>query len=121
MTKVAFREGDEVRTGQALFQIDPRPFRAAAERAAGALARDRAQEQAARLDFQRSDDLAREGVISQSELDAKRSAWLSSAADARSDSAALATARLDLANATVRAPIAGRTGALAIHVLWPST
>jgi membrane fusion protein, multidrug efflux system len=116
VTKIAFHEGDEVRAGQVLIQIDPRPFLAAAERAAGALARDRAMEQAARNDFERSQELAKQSVISESELDTKRSAWLSSAASARSDSAALASARLDLANATLRAPISGKTGALSIHI-----
>jgi multidrug efflux system membrane fusion protein len=116
VTRVAFREGDEVRAGQALVQIDPRPYQQAVERAAGALARDRAMEQAARNDFDRSNDLAKQGVISESELDTKRSAWLSSAANARSDSAALAGARLDLSHTTLRAPISGKTGALSIHI-----
>src|SRR6266516_2824040 len=56
LTRVAFREGDEVEVGQVLFQIDPRPFQAALEQAQAMLARDQAQAQSAVLDAQRYAD-----------------------------------------------------------------
>jgi multidrug efflux system membrane fusion protein len=116
VTRVAFHEGDEVSAGQTLFQIDPRPFDAAAERAAAVLARDRAQAETARLDLERAETLASQQLIAPGELDQKRSAWQALAATVRADSAALSSARLDQSNATVRAPISGKTGALAVHV-----
>ena len=116
VTRVTFREGDEVSAGRALIQIDPRPFEAAMERAAALLARDRAQVETARLELGRAEALAAQQLIAAGELDQKRAAYASIAATARADSASLATARLDLSNATVRAPIAGRTGDLKVNV-----
>lgn len=112
VSRIAFREGEEVRAGQVLFEIDPRPFAAAAERAAGVLARDRAQAAVARLEYERAVALADRQVISTSDLDQKRAAFEALAATARADSASLVAARLDLAYATVRAPIGGRAGDL---------
>jgi multidrug efflux system membrane fusion protein len=115
VTRLAFREGDVVREGQALIQIDPRPFEAAAQRARAALERDRAQSEKAQLDRQRAEELASRQVISTDELERKRADAATLAATVRADSAALLTARLDLSNATVRAPIGGKTGSLAVH------
>src|SRR5436309_3275193 len=61
---VAFREGDEVSEGQVLFELDPRPFRATLERERAALARDRAQAQAARLDAERAHTLLEQNLLS---------------------------------------------------------
>jgi multidrug efflux system membrane fusion protein len=114
--RVDFAEGDEVRAGQVLFRIDPRPFAAAVERAAAVLARDRAQHETARLELVRAERLVTEQLVAQAEVEQKRADASALAATARADSAALAAARLDLANATIRAPIAGKTGSLAVHV-----
>src|SRR5438132_3553308 len=54
VTRVAFHEGDDVRAGQVLLQLDPRPFRATLEQAQAALARSRAQAENARLDAERA-------------------------------------------------------------------
>jgi membrane fusion protein, multidrug efflux system len=116
ITRVAFREGDEVRAGQTLFQIDPRAFEAAAERAAAVVARDRAQAETARLDLIRAEALGAQQLIAPGDLDQKRATWSSLASTARADSAALVGARLDLANATVRAPVSGKSGGLRVHV-----
>lgn len=115
ITRVSFREGSEVAEGQALFQIDPRPFEAALAEAAGVLARSRAQSETARLDLERAEALAAQQVISPDELQRKRSTAMAFAATASADSAALLTAQLNLAYATVRAPIGGRTGSLLAH------
>jgi multidrug efflux system membrane fusion protein len=116
LTRVAFREGDEVRAGQVLFQVDPRPFESAVAQAAAVLARDRAQAEAARLDRERAEALAKQQLIAPGDLDQKVAGAEALAASVRADSAALATARLNLAFATVRAPISGKTGALRAHV-----
>lgn len=115
VTRLAFREGDVVREGQPLFHVDPRPFEAAVARARAAFDRDQAQAEKARLDLERAEALAARQVISTDELERKRADAATMAATVRADSAALLTARLDLANATVRAPIGGKTGSLSVH------
>src|SRR5213083_1901310 len=59
LTRVAFREGDDVEAGEMLFQIDPRPFQAALDQARAMLARDQAQARSAVLDAQRNLEWAR--------------------------------------------------------------
>ena len=116
VTRITFQEGDEVAAGHALFHLDPRAFEAAAERAAAVLERDRAQAETARLDLARAEALAAQQLIAQGELDQKRANAAALAATVRADSATLSAARLDLANATVRAPVGGKTGNLRVHV-----
>jgi multidrug efflux system membrane fusion protein len=116
VTRIAFREGDHVAEGQVLIELDRRSFEAAAERAAALLARDRAQAQSARLDFERAQTLAAQQLISEQELEQKRAAFAAAEATARADSANLVSAQLDLSHATVRAPISGRTGDLRVNV-----
>src|SRR5262245_33956905 len=116
VTRVSFREGDFVRAGQVLIQLDPRPFREALDEALGALARDRALAQAAQNEVQRSRVLHDQNVLSQSEWDQKVSGALSTAATVRADSAAANNAKLNLDYASIRAPISGRTGRLLVHV-----
>jgi multidrug efflux system membrane fusion protein len=116
VTKVSFAEGDDVSPGQMLFQIDARPYEAAMERAAAVLERDRALHGTAQLDLQRAAALQKQNLVPEAELQEKSATAHSLAATVRADSAALASAKLDLANATIRAPIGGRTGSLAVHV-----
>src|SRR5881392_2015499 len=115
LTHVAFREGDDVTAGQVLFQIDPRPFQAALEQAQAMLARDRAQAQSAVLDAQRYAELVKQDYVTQSDYEAKRAAAEALQAAVRADSAAIASAALNLDWATIRAPIAGRTGRLLVR------
>jgi multidrug efflux system membrane fusion protein len=116
VSRVAFREGDDVREGQVLVEIEPRVFEAEVARTAAILERDRAQSRSAKLELERAERLAEQQLLSAGELDAKRAAAQALAATVLADSASLARARLDLAHATVRAPISGRTGRLSVHV-----
>jgi multidrug efflux system membrane fusion protein len=116
VTRIAFREGDEVRAGQVLIQLDPRPFRAALDQAAATLARDRARAETARLDAERSKRLFEENVLSAAEWDQKRAEAEALAATVRADSATVANARLNLEYSSIRAPISGRTGRLVVNV-----
>jgi multidrug efflux system membrane fusion protein len=116
VTRVAFHEGETVRTGQVLVELDPRPFRQSLNQAQAALARDRALAEAARRELQRSRVLFDQNVLSQTEWDQKNSDAEATAATVRADSAAVNNARLSLQNATIRAPIAGKTGRLTVHV-----
>src|SRR5438093_978465 len=114
VTRVAFPEGDEVGTGRVLFQIDPRSFEAALAKSPAELARDRAQAQNAELDLKRAEALAAQQLIAPGDLDQKRSAAEALSSQAGADSAAVAAARLDLSHATIRAPIAGKTGNVSV-------
>src|SRR3989441_7302857 len=115
LTRVAFREGDEVEVGQVLFQIDARPFQAALEQAQAMLARDQAQAQNAALDAQRYAELVKQDYVTKSDYEAKRAAAAALQAAGRADSAAVANAQLNLEWARIRAPIAGRTGRLLVR------
>jgi multidrug efflux system membrane fusion protein len=112
----AFREGQDVRAGQLLIQLDPRPFRAALEQARGMLARDRAQAQSAQLEAERADKLLAADLIAASDHDRAIATAEALHATVLADSGAVATARLNLDYAGIRAPIAGRTGNLNVHV-----
>ena len=112
---VNFGEGDEVAAGQILFEIDPRPYRAALQQTEGALLRDLAQAQSAAREAARYKALATTNTVTQEDYETKQSTADAAAAAVRSDSAAAALARLNLEYATVRAPIGGRTGRLLLH------
>ena len=71
LERVLVVQGDRVRAGQLLFQIDPGPYQAAVERAAAVLSRDRAQAEAARLQFQRAQALVERQLISAQEFESK--------------------------------------------------
>src|SRR2546428_720396 len=115
LTHVAFREGDEVAPGQLLFQVDPRPFQATLEQAKAMLARDQAQAQSAVADAERYAELVKQDYVTKSDYDAKRAAAEALQAAVRADSAAVASAQLNLEWAAIRAPIAGRTGRLLVR------
>src|SRR5438132_1999256 len=115
LTHVTFHEGDDVTAGQVLFEIDPRPFQAALDQARAVLARDEAQHQAAQLDAQRYGQLVKQDYVTQSDYETKRAAADGLQATVRADSAAVANAALNLDWATIRAPIAGRTGRLLLR------
>src|SRR5216117_4134635 len=115
LTRVAFREGDDVAAGQLLFQIDPRPFQAMLEQAQAMLARDQAQAQSAVADAERYAELVKQDYVTKSDYEAKRAAAGALQAAIRADSAAVANAQLNLEWAAIRAPIAGRTGRLLVR------
>lgn len=112
---LGFREGADVRAGQLLFQLDPRPFRSVVEAAAATLAKSRAQSRAARLEAERAQKLFEQQVLSESEWEQKRAAAETWLATVHGDSAALLNARLQLEYASIRAPISGRTGRSPVH------
>jgi membrane fusion protein, multidrug efflux system len=114
--RVLFREGDDVRAGQSLFEIDPRPFAVDREKAIAALAHDRAQAADARAQVAREAALVDKQYVSREEYESKRAAADALEASVRADSAALVSANLNLEYARVRSPIDGRTGNLLAHV-----
>src|SRR6267142_3548047 len=112
---VDFAEGDDVAAGQILFEIDPRPYRAALQQAEGTLLRDVTQAQSAAREAARYKILAATNAVTQEDYEQKQSTADAAAAAVRSDSAAVGLAQLNLEYATVRAPIGGRTGRLLLH------
>jgi multidrug efflux system membrane fusion protein len=116
LQRVLFREGDDVDEGQALFQLDARPFQAALQQAIATQARDEAQAVSARSNAERSRALAEQNLIARQELDTSIANDEAAQAAVRADSALVSTARLNLAYCTVRAPIGGRSGKLLVHV-----
>lgn len=108
--RIAFKEGDEVKQGELLFVIDPRPYKAALDNASAQLDRSRAAVRLAQAQDKRAQSLIQSGAISRDDYD-KSSATLAQAnADVRAGEAALATAKLNLEYTEVRSPIAGRVG-----------
>lgn len=105
-----FTEGAEVTAGQVLYEIDSGPYRAAAARAQANLASSEAQLNAARLQAERSASLVESGVVSRQENDNVQAAARSAEAGVAAAKAAVDSARIDLAYAQVRSPIAGRIG-----------
>jgi membrane fusion protein, multidrug efflux system len=114
LMKVAFKEGDEVRVGQLLFQIDARPYQAALDQALGILERDRAQLANAEQDLKRYEALVAKEYVTTQQYDQAKTVVVAGRATLAADQANVETARLNLQFATIRAPIAGRTGSLQI-------
>ncbi len=105
--RVAFREGAEVRKGDLLFVIDPRPYQAELERAEAALARARAQAELGRAQRARAEQLIATNAISRDDYDARVNAARSTEADVAAAQAAVRSARLNLEFTRVTAPISG--------------
>jgi multidrug efflux system membrane fusion protein len=116
ITSVFFQEGGEVAKGQPLFQIDPRPYRNAYEQAIAALARDSATAANAKKEVERYAQLVAQRYVTKEEGDQLEATSAASDAVVRSDRAAVANAKLNLENTTVRAPISGKTGSLLVRV-----
>ncbi len=115
LDSVTFHEGDDVREGQVLFRIDPRPFEAALRQAQAALARDAAQTENAERDAERYRTLVAKDYVTRSQADQADAAARALVATLGADSAAVETARLNLSYTVIRAPIDGRTGSLLVR------
>jgi multidrug efflux system membrane fusion protein len=115
LTTVGFTEGDEVKEGQVLFELDRRPLEAAVQQAQANVERDTAQEANARSSAARYKDLLDRGIATREQTDQARTAADALAATLQADRAALDNAKVQLQYATITAPIAGRTGSLLVH------
>ncbi len=110
IVKVTFREGQDVKEGDLLFQIDPRPYQAALDRANAAKQRDEAQLEGAQLDLERYGKLLGPGFQSRQSYDQQKATVDSLKAALVGDQAAIDTAKLNLDYSDIRSPIDGRTG-----------
>ncbi|MCP1469523.1 RND family efflux transporter MFP subunit [Sphingobium sp. OAS761] len=108
ITAIHFRDGDHVRSGQPLFTIDPRPYRAALAEAQADVASASSALQLARADYARVAGLTGDEAIADAEVDARRARVRSASAALASAQARVRSRALDVEFATVRAPISGR-------------
>lgn len=110
LISVAFREGQEVRQGDLLAQIDPRPFEIQVKQAEAALAKDQAQASQARLLLTRNEALRKENLIAQEQLDEQRAMVAQLEAAVQADHAQVDNAKLLLSYSRITSPLSGRTG-----------
>ncbi|HEY7446818.1 MAG TPA: efflux RND transporter periplasmic adaptor subunit [Vicinamibacterales bacterium] len=115
LTAVNFKEGDDVKQGQALFSLDRRPLEAALRQAEANLERDMAQAENAASQAKRYEDLAGRGIASREQVDTTRTGATALNATVEADRAAVENAKVQLQYATISAPLAGRTGALMVN------
>ncbi len=108
--KRLFQEGSDVKQGDALFLIDPAPFKADLDSAMAALQKAEANAFQTRLQHQRYRELVESNAISRQDYDNAQAAARQSAADVAANQAAVKRAKLNLGYATVTAPISGRIG-----------
>ncbi|MDR3384721.1 efflux RND transporter periplasmic adaptor subunit [Cupriavidus basilensis] len=111
LDRVGFVEGQDVKAGQLLAQIDPRTFQAQLQQAMAQKARDEAQLANARLDLQRYEGLIKENATTQQTLDTQRAQVAQLAAAVKTDEALVNVARVQLDYTTITAPLSGRVGA----------
>jgi membrane fusion protein, multidrug efflux system len=114
ITQVHFTEGQHVRSGQPLFQIDPRPFQVALDAATAQLARDHAQLRNTEIQAKRYSDLNDKEYVTQEQYDAIRTQMEMFKSAVQVDQAAIDQARLNMSWAAITAPISGLTGSLLI-------
>jgi membrane fusion protein, multidrug efflux system len=110
IVRIAFKEGQMVKAGDLLAQIDPRPFQATLDQAVAKKAQDEANLANAKLDLARYATLAKQDFATRQQLDTQNALVLQLAASIAADSAAIDAARVQLDYTTIRAPISGRAG-----------
>ena len=110
--KVYIDEGQRVRVGEPLFQLDDVTYRAAASQASASLSAAEASLATARLNYKNSQDLLAKNIISQSNFDEVANALKSAEANLEMAKANLITARESLSYCTVTSPVAGVVGAV---------
>ncbi|MGA3268768.1 MAG: efflux RND transporter periplasmic adaptor subunit [Verrucomicrobiota bacterium] len=115
ISEVHFTQGQEVKQGDLLFTIDPRPSQAALDAARAALQRDEAQLTYAKVNFEREKKLFEQKLISQDELETTQANMNALGGTTAADRAAITNAMLNLEFCQISAPIDGVTGSLLFY------
>src|SRR5579872_5297989 len=116
INRVLFQQGDDVRAGELLFQLDKRPFQAVLDQAMGKLAQDEATAANSKAQAARDDALLKAGVLAPQDAQAQDAQAMANAAAVQADKAAVETARVNLGYTDIRAPISGRAGAILVNL-----
>ena len=115
LLKASFQEGQDVRKGDLLFTIDPRPLQAVLKQAEANLARDQYQARNAEADAARYEALFKQGIIARQQFDQYRSNADALRAQIAADEAAIENAKVQLTYTAIHSPLDGRAGNLLIH------
>lgn len=115
LTGVLFKEGEDVKQGQLLFTLDPRPYQAEMQRLEANLLRDQAEAANARAQATRYAKLMEEGVVAREQYDQYRTQAEAMEAAVQADRSAVENARVQLGYTRILSPISGRTGSLLLH------
>ncbi len=110
LVRVAFTEGQDVKAGDLLAQIDPRPFQAAYDQAVAKKVQDEANLANAKLDLQRFSDLATRNFAPKQQVDTQRATVAQLEAQIQGDQAAIDSAKTQLDYTTITSPLTGRSG-----------
>jgi multidrug efflux system membrane fusion protein len=116
IVNVNFSEGKDVRTGDVLVEIDPRPYEAALDQARANKLKDEAQLENARLDLDRLSRLVATNAVSKQQADAARALAAQLDATVKADQASIDMARTQLDYTKIRSPIDGRAGTRLIDI-----
>jgi len=115
VTKVGFKEGENVQKGALLFQIDSRPYEATLAQARAQLERDQATAKWAENQVKRFADLVQKDYVTKESYDTTLSGAAAALATVKADEAAVENARLQLSYCTVTAPITARAGSVLVY------
>jgi multidrug efflux system membrane fusion protein len=116
LIRIAFTEGQMVREGDLLAEIDPRPFQVQLMQAQGQFAKDQAAAKNAQADLRRLEGLVNQGIVSRQQMDTQSSSVMQFEAALTSDQAQVESAKLNLVYSRITAPISGRVGLRLVDV-----
>ena len=116
IVKINFTEGQMVREGESLVEIDPRPYQVQLEQAEGQLAKDQAQLRDAQVDYDRYQQLFKAGVIPKQQVDTQTAQVGQFTGSIKADQASIDNAKLQITYSHITAPISGRGGLRLVDV-----